>query len=292
MTTIPGPNDFDLLEPPLKAAVEAVLAEPLPDDAARRVAERARRLASVTLPPAQTIDAPGRSWKASRSRVGAFAAAAAIVAVAVGVAMLMDRSGSRAFAQAVERMRAAGSVQFSTSVTFGHRPAQTGRMYLEDKRMRLEQFDGNLVSIGDVDRGQAVLLDMRGRQFRELDLARGMRERFANPIAQLRQAKSGDATLIGQERLDGRLTSVYRLDHVDLLGIKGDAETMVWIDVASELPAQIVIRDTDPKHPTEFRFEDFVWNEPLDADLFSLEIPAGFTPMPRQEGVVIVNDPA
>ena len=206
--------------------------------------------------------------------------------------MLLDRSGSRAFAQLIERMRAAGSVQFRTSVKFGHRPAQTGRMYLEDKRMRLEQFDGNLVSIGDFDRGQAVLLDMRGMQFREMDLDRGMRGALRQPHCSIASGQLGRRHVVGQERLEGRLTSVYRLDHVDLLGIKGDAETMVWIDVASELPAQIVIRDTDPKHPTEFRFEDFVWNEPLDADLFSLEIPAGFTPMPPQEGVVILNEPA
>jgi WD40 repeat protein len=157
--------------------------------------------------------------------------------------------------------------------------------------MRFEQFDGALVSIGDLDGGQAVLLDMQGKRFRELDLAGGALERLANPIDQLRQAKSEDAVLIGQERLEGRLTSVYRVDGVDLLGIKGDAETMVWVDVASELPARIVIRDTDPKHPMECRFEDFVWNEPLDGRLFSLEIPAGFTRMPRQDAVVLNKQP-
>ena len=272
----------------MKAAVEAVLAEPLPDDAARRVAERARRLAVVTLPPAQTPRRPAAKLEGFSVAHGAFAAAAAVAAVAIGVAVLLDRSGGRAFAHVIERIRAASTVQFSTSFKFGQRPAQKGRMSLEGQRLRFEQFEGALVSVADFDRQQAVLFDMPRKQFREINIADKALHGVVNPIDQLRQAKSDDAESLGEERLDGRLTRVYRLDKVDLLGMKGNAETMVWIDVASELPAQIVIRDADPKHPTELRFTEFVWNEPLDAELFSLETPAGFT---RSEGEEIVVAP-
>ena len=40
--------DFERLEPPLEAAVQAVLADPLPEDAIERVKTRARRLATTT----------------------------------------------------------------------------------------------------------------------------------------------------------------------------------------------------------------------------------------------------
>jgi hypothetical protein len=168
-------------------------------------------------------------------------------------------------------------VQVRTSFQFVRQREQTGRMDLEGERLRFEQFYGKLVTVRDLDRGQTLLFDMARKQVREVDRAEGSPDRVVNPIDQLRQAKADDATSIGQERLEGRLTNVYRLDRVDLLGIKGDAEMTLWIDVESELPARIVIRDTDPQHPTEFRFEDFTWNEPLDAELFSLEIPEGFT---------------
>jgi dipeptidyl aminopeptidase/acylaminoacyl peptidase len=56
---------------------------------------------------------------------------------------------------------------------------------------------------------------------------------------------------------------------------------LVWIDVERALPAKIVIRNPDPKHPIEFRLEEFAWNEPLCPSLFSLAIPEGF-----QRGVV------
>jgi WD40 repeat protein len=52
---------------------------------------------------------------------------------------------------------------------------------------------------------------------------------------------------------------------------------LLWVDVESELPSKIEIRSNDPKSFIEFHFDQFVWNEPLDAQLFSLEIPAGYT---------------
>ncbi len=58
--------------------------------------------------------------------------------------------------------------------------------------------------------------------------------------------------------------------------MKGFSEMMVWVDLKSQLPDKIVIRDSDPQHPMEIRFEKITWNEPLDAQLFSLKTPAGY----------------
>ena len=134
--------------------------------------------------------------------------------------------------------------------------------------------------MGDFDRKKDLFLDMRRKLAKPTKIDANMAREFANPIDQLRRAKSDDAEQIGQEILKGRRTQVYRLHKIDLLGMKvkekeGD-EILVWVDVESKLPAKIVIRHLDPKSLMEFRFEEFVWNEPLDARLFSLAIPDGF----------------
>jgi hypothetical protein len=87
---------------------------------------------------------------------------------------------------------------------------------------------------------------------------------------------AGAAVSIGAEILRGRRTLVYRLPKINLLGMKGSGEMLVWVDAESELPAKIIVRDTDPKAETEIRFDELVWNEPLDAQLFALSIPNGF----------------
>src|SRR5262249_29878226 len=84
------------------------------------------------------------------------------------------------------------------------------------------------------------------------------------------------AERLGQEILKGRRTQVYRLRKVDLLGMTGNVEMLLWVDVESSLPAKIVIRNSDPKGEMEIRFEEFVLNEPLDARLLSFTVPAGF----------------
>ena len=155
-------------------------------------------------------------------------------------------------------------------------------MYLEGNRLRFEQFDGMLIQVGDLDRKEAVFLDMQRKLAQEVNIDAEVARAFANPIDQLRRTKSNDAEQIGEEILKGRRTQVYRLRKMDLLGMKGNGEMLVWVDVESELPAKIVIRDPDPKAETEIRFDEFVWNEPLDAQLFSLSMPDGF-----QTGMVV-----
>jgi hypothetical protein len=131
-----------------------------------------------------------------------------------------------------------------------------------------------------------LFLDVRRKLAQSAEIDANMARAFANPIDQLRQAQSNDAEPMGEEILRGRRTQIYRLRKVDLLGMKGAGEMLVWVDVDNKLPAKIVVRDSDPKAEMEFRFDDFVWNEPLDAGLFSLSMPDGF-----RKGIVVVEPP-
>ncbi|MEX2121628.1 MAG: hypothetical protein WD847_18720 [Pirellulales bacterium] len=271
------PTDFESLQPPLEAAVRAALAEAVPEDAVGRVKARARQLAAAPAALARAGGSPHRSWKNYRSVAGGLAAAAAVLAAWIGSASLRDDSG-QAFAQVVEKVKGASSVRLTMTTRFGRQPAISGRMYLEGNRLRIEQFDGMLIHVADLDRKQALFLDVHRRLAQPAEIDANVAREFANPIDQLRRAKSNDAEPLGEEVLQGRRTQVYRLREVDLLGMKADAEMLVWVDAESELPAKIVIRDSDPKAETEIRFDELVWNERLDARLFSLSIPDGFQP--------------
>jgi outer membrane lipoprotein-sorting protein len=275
-------HDFEDIEPPLDAAVQAVLAEPVPDEAVERVKTRAKQLEiKPTLPPPRMQRSLRREWKHSRVILGSFAVAVALLIMATGVTLWLDRAANQAFAQVIERVKAAHSVRLLTSTRFGQQPEIDGQMHLEGNRLRWEQVRGLLVQVVDLDRKRAVFLDTQRMLAQEVDIDTEVAKAFANPIDQLRRAQSSDAVSIGAEILRGRRTLVYRLPKVDLLGMKGSGEMLVWVDAESELPAKIVIRDTNPKAETEIRFDQLVWNEPLDAQLFTVSIPKGF-----QTGIV------
>lgn len=264
---------------PLDASVQATLEEPVPEDALERVKARAKRIgqtSTVAPAPASRSRRPGR--RASRVLVGALALAAALLIMATGISQIWDRSGGQVFAQAIAKVKSAGSVRFTTAIKFGRRPEIDGRMYLQDNRLRLEQFGGQLVLVEDVAHKRALFLDLARKRVQETEIDAQAARDFENPIDQLRAAKTDAAESMGDEMLHGRLVHLYRLPNADLFGMKGIADMLVWIDSESGLPAKIVLSDPDPKAAVEIRFEHFVWNEPMEARLFSLAVPAGFQP--------------
>jgi hypothetical protein len=281
------PSDFESSDSMLDEAVRTVLAQPVPQDAIQRLKSRARLLANpstIALPT--ELASPTRIWKASRVLVGGLTVAAAVLIALAGVTLLLDRTSGRAFARVIENVNATRTAHCKTAIRLGHQREIDGQLYLEGSRLRLEQFNGLLIQLGDLDRKQALFLDVNRKVAQSVEIDVRLAREFANPIDQLRRANTKNAKRIGEEILRGRRTQVYKLHKVDLLGMKGDGEMLVWVDVESELPAKIVVHDPDPKAEMEMRFDEFVWNEPLDARMFSLSIPDGF-----QKGIVFVNPP-
>jgi len=270
-----GTTEFDNLEPALDSAVQAVLAEPLPNDAVERVKARARRLSSPTVSSSK----PGigrRVWLVPAARYGGIAAAVmAIVAVAI-FSLFTQRPSGRAFADVIQNVIQARSVQLTMTQRLGHQPENVGKMYFDENRLRIELFSGAMVHVGDLSQKRALYLDTHGKIAQSIAIDNQIAKEFANPIDQLRRAKTEDAENIGEEYLKGRLTQVYRIRQVDFLGMRGKAEMLVWVDPREGLPVKIVIHDLDPKAEMEIRFEDFLWNEPLDPNLFSLDVPDGY----------------
>ena len=275
----------EFLEPPLEAAVQAVLAEQLPNDAEERVRQRARRLATASTVTVSATLSTGHQRRRTKRAVIAAIASAALVLVAV--TLMLDRSTSRVFAQVVEKMKAASSVRFTTAMRLGQQPEVGGVMWLEGNRLRHEQWNGELVTVADLDRKQALMLSTKRKESQLLEMEADVARVFANPIDQLRNVKSNEAEPIGEETLEGRRTLAFRIREINLMGIKGHGEMLVWVDATTNLPVKIQVRDPDPKTSTEIRFEKFVWNQPVEARLFSLIAPEGF-----RSGSVVLLPPA
>ena len=275
-----NPNDLDPLEPSLDSAVRAVLSQPVPAESVERLKFRAKQLPSTGTAPRHAPEMPRRRIKRF-SRAAAWIAATALAAAVVAGAMFwLDRPGSRAFAQVVEKVNAARTVQFKMTSRFGSNPEFGGRMLLRDQQLRVEQFNGKLVHVADLRRKQALYLDTDQKLAQKARLDQKLAEGFANPIEQLRTAESKQAEVIGEEDLDGRRTRIYQLKNGRLLGLQAD-KMLVWVDAQSQLPVKITFHLGSKG---EVRFDHFVWNESLDDALFSLDIPSGY----REEAWVVV----
>ena len=215
------PTDFESLEPPLEAAVQAALAG---SDSRRCGATGQNAGQAVGEPPFCPPCAGSshhRGWKASRSIVAGLAAAAALMAMLIGGFVLLNHSGGRAFAQMLEKVKAISSVHFTTATRFGRGPETNGRMYLEGNRLRQEQFGGKLIMVATLTGSRHCSWTCLARLAQADKLDAVLVQGFDNPIDQLRHAKADDAEQIGEEILRGRRTRVYRLRQGGSVGHQG-----------------------------------------------------------------------
>jgi hypothetical protein len=165
------PRDFERLESPLDAAVQATLAGPLPQDAIERVKARAAQLAATHISPSRIADPRRRGWRVPRSIATSLAVAAALLAMVTGFVLFLDYSGGRAFAQMIEKVKSAGSVQFTVTTRFGQNPQRDGRMYLEGNRMRFELVDSALVQVADLERQRSLILNTVDKEFQQVEIS-------------------------------------------------------------------------------------------------------------------------
>lgn len=275
----------DKLPALLEAAVRSALAEPDLHEAIERVKTRAQAL-SGSPPAPQSPRSTLRTVMTRWHRWGAGLAATALALVGV-ISALTHQASTTLFAEVIEKVKAANTVQFRMTARFGQQPEQTAKWFLDGQRFRIEHFDGQLITVLN---GRAMQFDVERKRAELLPTPDRIPENV-NLIDQLRQVASGEAVSIGEETLGSTRMDVYRVPKVNILGMQGDAEMLVWVDSQNDLPAKIVIRVTDPKHPTEFRADEFVWNKELDPQLFSLEVPSGFELLKQAAPTTIQTPP-
>lgn len=272
--------EFDIPDSSMEMAIRAVLAEPLPQDAVQRVTKRAQELATIAPGlPRTGLFQPLRR-KSSRAIAGGFAAAAMLAVMAVGVALLTNPSDNRGFAQMLEKVGAARTVQYYANVLLGPNSI-AGPAYVDGNRSRTEQDNGDMVSIVDFDRRIVLIIEASRKRCQWIHLEEGLAEGLANEamnaVDRLRLIQSNEAQFVGEEELEGRPTLVYQINGADILGLGAhNIETTVWINIESNLPEKIVVKSLDPNNQMEVCYANFVWDAPLDPKLFSLEVPEGY----------------
>lgn len=284
-------KNSDESEKLLDKALLAVTEEVVPDDAVARVLARAKLLASTNhyAPPTASSNEmpapealPGRLSRTrgvrrrDRAVFTNLAAWAALVLLGMGLFSYFIPGANHAFAQVLDNVKAADSVRLTITTQFGKQPPMTSVMILSGNRVRVEHWDGKLVQIADFNTKQVLFLDRHRKLAQIQPVEQGINKTFHNPIQQLRQARAEDAIALGEEFIMDKRTRLYRLPKVDFLGIRGNAEMLVWVDLASNLPARIVIRDTNPQAPQEVRFENIAWNQRVDETIFATAVPVGF----------------
>jgi WD40 repeat protein/outer membrane lipoprotein-sorting protein len=262
----------------LDNAIETIVSEPLEMQAVDRITSRALQLDQAPAPttdlrPASTASLPQarhRSW------IG-LASLAASITILIASSFWFN-SGSRvAFGQVVERIQKVVAVRFATHIQFGSAEPVHGTTLIQEDSMRMEQMDGQLVQIAHARKKTALALDVSRKKSQTIAFDDRLAQSMINPIAELLAAQSKSVQSLGQERLEGRKMDAFRIRDLNLMGMSGMSEMTLWVDVETQLPAKIVVRDPDPRHKLSVEFDHFEWNPTFDPSLLSLTPPVGFT---------------
>ncbi len=214
------------------------------------------------------------------------AAAAVMLAVLAGAFWLLDRTASTTFADMVENVKKAKSVSFVVHQKFAVE-VET-KVFMQGNLIHCEIPDA-LVMIADLKQGKVLELNSYGKVARWVDQKdRPDLEELKDPIDHLRNLKEDardHAKSLGDEEVGGRKCHVYQVKGLPKSSWIGGDQFTLWADAKTGLPVKIHAGD---EH-TSLTFEDFKWNEPIREDLFSLEIPKGYTLEELTPAVVAPN---
>lgn len=237
-------------------------------------------------------------------------AAAAVIVIAAFFVISQISSPTPAFAKVIEKVVNADSISFLFKQQLGDQPVFVSKMYIQGEKIRMDMIGAegekpgleqlrkemkrrNLTAlqstIGDFTAREAMDLDHFRKTFKKRQLDDRTVAEFtrANLVEQFRSVKPEDALRTGEESQNGQKIDVYLVRYVDIMGIKAELSGQegqrmtVWVDRASNLPVKILLETSFHVEGTSrdwIEFSEFVWNEPLDEALFSLQAPEGYNP--------------
>ncbi len=243
-------------------------------------------LESLEKAPVVVMRPEARNSRSRFIRYSGLAAAAAAVVLAA-VLWFIDRTATLTFAQVVENIRNARSVNFVITTKTGSKPRTYGfggRSELEAK-MAI-QGDGVRYELP----GAVIIFDTKERKALELHSVDKVAEKgkfdgpeklpadvIQNPVERLRNLKDeikDNVEQLADETVDGRKCQVYQVKN----RLKPPATWLVpdrfklWVDVKTGLPVRIEAADENQS----ITYDHFVWDQPLAEKLFSLEVPQGY----------------
>ncbi|RMF84001.1 MAG: hypothetical protein D6744_03795 [Planctomycetota bacterium] len=217
-------------------------------------------------------------------RTAAILAPAACVLLAL--VLYVTPSNNVALADVIANLRRAQTMVCRvTTYIGGDQPVSTGAMYLSEAFGSRVEFDtpgqGRVVMVRPLG-GEIHLIDETGESAVSIDTSASDQLVGSAPadfIAALR-GWTGDADReLGRKEIDGRQAEGFEIDG-DRLGFSSapgaHSSARVWVDVKTALPVLIELETTSPDgQNTYVRQDQFVWDTPLEAKLFELDIPAG-----------------
>ncbi len=273
-------NEVHDLESPLQAAVQSILAEPVPEDAVSRVQERAKQLSASHAERVQATGVARKSAPRSRRqlRLRPLARYGVVgVAVVIGllaIVFLVDRGAAFSFADVLDKVERSRSVRFVCKLESAGRPGPETKMWLQGDFMRYEFAEGAIVHVFDTSRLKGLELHPFRKVAKEVDrVGQVPAEEFRDLIGQLRnlkQQKNVTVMQLADEMVGERNCHVFEVTGAKALRIQG--KWKLWVDPKTELPVKMHVGDEN----NSITFEQIVWDERLDPALFAMTVPAGF----------------
>jgi outer membrane lipoprotein-sorting protein len=205
-------------------------------------------------------------------------AAVIIIAVVLGLNIISGPDmASVAWSKTVQPLMTARTMVFNVIMAEGENVPITRIMDNGTQRFRSEILspDGKTIlaiQIVDFDTLQILTLEPQHKTTLLTDLTdlpekpENILEEMRNVITDIEENPAFSVELLGEQELDGQITTVVR-------ATGPDGEFKIWADPQTYLP----IRIEQKWRQTEFALTNFECDVELDESLFSMEIPEGYS---------------
>ena len=287
MNTKPAPD-------PLDEAVKVLRDQPVPPLPTLLEASTVEALQTNSLAPEVLRLRQRRELMFRIARYGSLATAGLVLIILGASFLLMDRNAGFAFGQVVQKVKDAKSVNFRCKQKIkSDSPTLVQRWFMQGNGVRMEmpgkqesfQVDEPIIMalIGNLKQKRGIQLNFKDKVAKLISIEDNVAKSFANPIDQLRTLKDQDAKREADEELDGHKTHVYSLKRIDIFGGNGKTGAgdsfRLWVNPKTGLPVRIVVEGlhSEKKDKMVLIFDEFVWNEPMAPEMFSVDLPKGFT---------------
>jgi outer membrane lipoprotein-sorting protein len=277
----------------LDRAIDALGERPIPEGPPPQLAaSMVEALCSAASSPDAVRPSTRRRLMSRMVPYGAVAVALLLL-VLLGYFWFTGESAGIAFADVIENVKNAQSVTFMFHQQIGDPPALSLKWYMQGDVARAEIPGHTQVVLDLKGKRQIQLMPAEKRAWvSELDddalrtdrkEDRQIARLFRNPMDYFRQLTGDDGERIGVDELDGAEVDVFRLKRfwgIEMPEQDDENNITAWVDRRSGLPVKIALRgsfDAEGKSKDWLLLEDFEWNQPLDPELFSTEIPEGYT---------------
>lgn len=221
-----------------------------------------------------------------KSRVSKIAAAAVIIiAILTATHFLGHPIESMAWADVVRPILTARTVVFNLDMTEGEDVPITRIMNMGTQRIRSEALspDGKTVQVIVIvdfetlrmlelipEKKTAVFIELK--DIPEKEKPENVLEEMRNIITDLQNDPDVSVESLGEKEMDGRTAKGFQ-------ATGPDGELIVWADPETALP----IRVEQTWRQIHFICTDFQFDIEMDKSLFSMEIPEGYSELPKTE---------